>query len=232
MPILILGLVIFLGAHSIRIFADGWRTRMIARIGAKPWKAAFALVSLIGFVLIVVGFGQARHTPELLYLPPRALKDLNGLFTLVAFVLFGASHAPPTHYKAWLHHPMVAGAGLWAFGHLLATGFLHDVVLFGAFLAWAIVDFAAARRRDQHGVCAGHVAQRPDHLRDRPDRVGDFRVPAARAADRRAAVREPLNDRPGPARRAVTEPFGQSGVKSGLVCKTGRGRMKGRRSAT
>src|SRR5579875_1909296 len=91
---------------------------------------------------------------------------------------------------------------------------------------------APARPRDQHGVCAGHVAQRPDHLRDRPDRVGDFRVPAARAADRRAAVREPLNDRPGPARRAVTEPFGQSGVKSGLVCKTGRGRMKGRRSAT
>src|SRR5579875_1810236 len=134
MPILILGLVIFLGAHSIRKFADGWRTRTIA---------------LIGVVLIVVGFGQARHTPELLYLPPRALKDLNGLFTLVAFVLFGASHAPPTHYKAWLHHPMVAGAGLWAFGHLLATGFLHDVVLFGAFLAWAIVDFAAARRRDR-----------------------------------------------------------------------------------
>ncbi|TAN03774.1 MAG: NnrU family protein [Rhodanobacteraceae bacterium] len=149
MPILILGLVIFLGTHSVRIFADGWRTRMIARIGLKPWKAVYALVSLIGFVLLVYGFGLARHTPVLLYAPPLALQRLNALFVLMALVLFFASHAPPSHFKAWLHHPMAAGVALWAAGHLMATGFLHDVVLFGAFLLWTVVDFIAGRRRDR-----------------------------------------------------------------------------------
>ena len=149
MPILILGLVLFLGVHSVRIFADGWRTRMVARMGLRPWKAAYALMSLVGFVLIVIGFGLARRTPELLYVPPLALKHLNALFVLVALVLFFASHAPPSHFKAWLHHPMAAGVAVWAAGHLMATGFLHDVVLFGAFLVWAIADFLAGRRRDR-----------------------------------------------------------------------------------
>lgn len=148
MPILILGLVIFLGMHSVRIFADGWRTRLVARIGLKPWKAVYALVSLIGFVLLVYGFGLARHTPVLLYAPPLALQRLNALFVLVALVLFFAAHAPPNHFKAWLHHPMAAGVAVWAAGHLMATGSVHDVVLFGAFLVWAVADFSAGRRRD------------------------------------------------------------------------------------
>ena len=149
MPILILGLAIFLGVHSVRIFADDWRTRMIARIGLKPWKTAYALVSLIGFALLVYGFGLARHAPMSLYVPPLALKHLNALFTLVALVLFFAAHAPPNHFRAWLHHPMAAGVAAWATGHLMATGFLHDVVLFGAFLVWAVADFVAGRRRDR-----------------------------------------------------------------------------------
>ncbi|MGN6789182.1 MAG: NnrU family protein [Rhodanobacteraceae bacterium] len=161
MPILILGLVIFLGAHSVRIFADGWRTRMIARIGLKPWKAVYALVSLVGFALLVYGFGVARHTPTLLYVPPLALKHLNALFVLVALVLFFASHAPPSHFRAWLHHPMAAGVAVWAAGHLMATGFLHDVVLFGAFLVWAIAAFIAGRRRDrrEHAAYAAGTAR-------------------------------------------------------------------------
>lgn len=161
MPILILGLVIFLGAHSVRIFADGWRTRMIARIGLKPWKAVYALISLVGFALLVYGFGVARHTPTLLYVPPLALKHLNALFVLVALVLFFASHAPPSHFRAWLHHPMAAGVAVWAAGHLMATGFLHDVVLFGAFVVWAIAAFIAGRRRDrrEHAAYAAGTAR-------------------------------------------------------------------------
>jgi uncharacterized membrane protein len=149
MPILILGLIIFLGAHSVRIFTDGWRSRMVARFGLKPWKAVYAAVSLIGFVLLVYGFGLARHTPVQVYTPSLALKHLNALFTLVAFVLFFASHAPPSHFKAWLHHPMAAGVAVWAAGHLMAAGFLRDVVLFGTFLVWAVADFIAGRRRDR-----------------------------------------------------------------------------------
>lgn len=149
MPVLILGLVLFLGLHSLRIFADGWRTRQIARLGLKRWKALYTVVAIIGFVLICWGFGLARHHPVLLYVPPLWLRHLNALFTLVAFVLFFAARIPRNHLKARLHHPQVLAVKVWAFGHLLATGMLHDVVLFGAFLLWAVVLFIASRRRDR-----------------------------------------------------------------------------------
>jgi uncharacterized membrane protein len=149
MPILILGLVLFLGAHSVHMLAPGFRERAVARVGLLPWKGLYSLVSVIGFVLIVIGFGMARAQPQLLYAPPLWLRHLNALFTLVAFVLVAAAYVPRNHLKAKIGHPMLAGVKLWALGHLLATGFLHDVVLFGAFLVWAVADFAASRRRDR-----------------------------------------------------------------------------------
>ena len=149
MPVLILGLVLFLGMHSLRIFADGWRTRQVARLGLKRWKALYALVAIVGFVLICWGFGLARQHPVLLYVPPLWLRHLNALFTLVAFVLFVAARVPRNVFKARLHHPQVLAVKVWAFGHLLATGMLHDVLLFGAFLLWAVVLFIASRRRDR-----------------------------------------------------------------------------------
>lgn len=149
MPILILGLVIFLGVHSVHMLAPGWRERVIARIGLSRWKALYSVLALAGLALLIVGFGMARHAPTLLYLPPAWLRHVNALFTLVAFVLLAAAYVPRNHFKARLGHPMLAGVKLWAFGHLLATGFLHDVVLFGTFLAWAIADFAVSRRRDR-----------------------------------------------------------------------------------
>ncbi len=149
MLVLILGLVLFLGAHSVRMLADGWRTRMVERLGPGPWKGLYSLVSLAGFALIVWGFGMARASPVPLYAPPLVLRQLNALFTLVAFVLVTAAYIPRNHLKSTVGHPMLAGVKAWAFGHLLATGMLHDVVLFGAFLLWAVADFIAVRRRDR-----------------------------------------------------------------------------------
>ncbi|MEW9622627.1 NnrU family protein [Rhodanobacter geophilus] len=149
MPVLILGLVLFLGAHSLRIFADGWRKRQIARLGEKQWKGLYSLVAIIGFVLTCWGFALARHHAVLLYVPLPWLVRLNALFTLVAFVLLVAARVPRNGIKARLHHPQVLAVKTWAFGHLLATGMLHDVVLFGAFLLWAVLLFAASRRRDR-----------------------------------------------------------------------------------
>ena len=148
MSILILGLVLFLGGHSVRIFAEDWRQARIARMGEKNWKAAYSIVSLIGLVLIIVGYGIARRQPVVLWAPPVWAPHLTGLLTLIAFILFPAAHAPGNHFKAIVKHPMTAGVGLWAFGHLIANGTLNAVVLFGAFLVWAILDYAAARRRD------------------------------------------------------------------------------------
>jgi uncharacterized membrane protein len=149
MTLLILGLIVFLGTHSVHMFAPRWRERMIARIGLMPWKGLYSVASIIGLVLIIIGFGMARQAPVLLYVPPVWLRHLNALFTLIAFVLVAAAYVPRNHLKAKIGHPMLAGVKLWAIGHLLATGFVHDVVLFGAFLAWAVVDFAVSRRRDR-----------------------------------------------------------------------------------
>lgn len=146
---LIVGLVLFLGAHSVRIVANDWRGRQLARLGEMRWKALYTVVSIAGFVLIVWGFGLARLQPVLLYVPPMWLRHLNALFTLLAFILVAAAYVPGNHLKARLGHPMLAGVKTWAFGHLLATGMLHDVLLFGAFLLWAGVDFVSARRRDR-----------------------------------------------------------------------------------
>jgi len=149
MAVLILGLVIFLGVHSIRIVADGWRTATIARVGDKPWKGVYSLASIAGFVLIVVGFGLARRDPVYLWQAPMAMRHVAGLLVLVAFILLVATYVPRNAIKAKLHHPMVLSVKVWALAHLLANGNLADVVLFGAFLVWAVFSFRAARRRDR-----------------------------------------------------------------------------------
>ncbi|HQR97411.1 MULTISPECIES: NnrU family protein [unclassified Polaromonas] len=149
MAILILGLVLFLGVHSIRIAADGWRTATIGRVGELPWKAVYALLSIAGFVLIVWGFGLARQQPVQLWMPPRGMRHLASLLTLIAFILLAATYVPRNAIKGRLHHPMVLGVKVWALAHLLANGNLAHVVLFGAFLVWAVLSFRAARARDR-----------------------------------------------------------------------------------
>jgi len=149
MLILIAGLIVFLGVHSLRIVADGWRSRQVERLGEGLWKGIYSVVSIAGFVLLVWGFGAARQHPVMLYAPPPWLRHVNALLTLVAFVLLIAAYIPRNHIKAAIGHPMIAAVLVWALGHLLATGMLHDAVLFGAFGLWAVADFAASRRRDR-----------------------------------------------------------------------------------
>ena len=149
MSYLILGLILFLSAHSVRIFADDWRVRVIARIGHNAWKGVYSLISIAGFVLLVWGYGEARLASVVLYNPPPFMYSIASVLMLFSFVLVAAAYVPGNHIKAALGHPMLAGVKLWAFAHLLSNGRLADVILFGAFLAWAIVDFISARRRDR-----------------------------------------------------------------------------------
>ena len=149
MAMLVLGLVLFLGAHSVRIVADGWRTRTLARMGEGRWKGLYTLVSLAGFALIVWGYGQARQQPVPLWYPPRGMNHAAALLMVISFVFLVAAYVPGNAFKAKVHHPMVISVKVWAFAHLLANGNLADVVLFGSFLVWAIADFASSRRRDR-----------------------------------------------------------------------------------
>jgi uncharacterized membrane protein len=135
--------------HSVRVFAEPWRGTRIAKMGLRPWKGIYSVVSIIGFVLIVWGYGVARGAPVVLYTPPVWTRHLAALLTIPAFILLVAAYVPGTRIKRAVGHPMVAGVKAWAFAHLLANGTLADVVLFGAFLAWAVVDYIAARRRDR-----------------------------------------------------------------------------------
>jgi uncharacterized membrane protein len=147
MVTLIAGLILFLGVHSVRVFAEGWRGRVIAQRGERLWKGVYAVLSIVGFVLIIQGYGHARADTVVLWSPPRWTHDLAGLLTLIAFVLVVAAYVPGNAIKARLHDPMILGVKTWAFAHLLANGTLVDVVLFGSFLVWAVLDFRAARRR-------------------------------------------------------------------------------------
>jgi uncharacterized membrane protein len=149
MTALILGLLLFLGTHSLRVFADDWRARQIARLGEGTWKGLYSVAAALGFVLIVWGYGMARAEPVWLWSPPVWMRHVTALLTIPAFILLAAAYVPGNHMKAAIGHPMVAGVKLWAFAHLLANGTLAAGVLFGAFLAWAIADFASARRRDR-----------------------------------------------------------------------------------
>lgn len=149
MTLLILGLVIFLGMHSVRIFAEGFRSAQIARLGLGGWKAVYSLVSIVGFVLLVYGYGEARTAPVVLWSPPLWTRHLAALLTIPAFVLLAAAYVPGTRIKKAVGHPMVAGVKIWAFAHLLSNGMLADVLLFGGFLAWAVLDYMAARRRER-----------------------------------------------------------------------------------
>ncbi|HEX5628934.1 MAG TPA: NnrU family protein [Usitatibacteraceae bacterium] len=153
MTLLLAGLVVFLGIHSVRIFADDWRTARVAAMGPLAWKAVHSVISIAGFALIVYGYGFAREAPVDLWNPPRFTRHLASLLTLPVFVLIAAAYVPGTHIKAALKHPMILGVKAWALAHLLSNGRLADVILFGAFLAWAILDYRAARKRDrQQGV--------------------------------------------------------------------------------
>ncbi|MES2951049.1 MAG: NnrU family protein [Pseudomonadota bacterium] len=149
MVYLIVGLVLFLGVHSVRIVADGWRTQMLARVGEGTYKGLYSVVSLLGFGLIIYGFGVARETPVMLWTPPVGMRHAASLLTLLAFILLAAAYVPSNSIKARLHHPMVLGVKAWALAHLLANGSAAHVLLFGSFLAWGVLNFIAARRRDR-----------------------------------------------------------------------------------
>jgi uncharacterized membrane protein len=143
------GLLLFLGTHSVRIFADGWRNKQINQRGEQAWMGIYSIVSLIGFVLIVYGYGVARLEPQIIWQPPVWTKHLAALLTLPAFILLVAAYVPGTKIKTIVGHPMILGVKLWALAHLLANGMLADIVLFGSFLLWSVLDYRASRRRDK-----------------------------------------------------------------------------------
>lgn len=143
---LIAGLVLFLGVHSIAIVAHGWRERMAGRMGEAAWKGLYAVVALIGLVLIVRGYGAARLDPTWLYFPPGWLRHLGMLLLVPVFPLLLAAYLPG-RIRTTLKHPLLVAVKAWALAHLLMNGTVADVLLFGGLLAWAVAERISLKRR-------------------------------------------------------------------------------------
>ncbi len=146
MTLLIAGLIVFLGVHSAGIVAPRWREGLVTRLGLWPWKGLYSVVSAIGLVLIVVGYGLARQNPVVLWAPPVWTRHLALLLMVPVFPLLIAAYLPGRIQQV-ARHPMLVAVKLWALAHLIANGTLADVLLFGSFLAWAVADRIAVKRR-------------------------------------------------------------------------------------
>lgn len=148
MSLMILGLLLFLAPHSVHIFAPGWRAACIARIGENSWKLGYSVPSAVGLALIVWGYGLSRADPVFVWFPPVWTRHLATLLMIPSFILLAAAYVPGNRIRGTLGHPMVLGVMVWAFAHLLANGRLSELILFGAFLVWAVLSFRTARRRE------------------------------------------------------------------------------------
>ena len=151
MTYLIIGIVLFFAAHSVSIVSESWRDGIVEKIGLLPWKGIYGVVSLVGFVLICVGYGIARQDAPVLYTPPTWLRHVAMLLMLFVFPLALAANLPG-RIKTAAKHPLLAATKIWAFAHLLTNGNLADVLLFGAFLIWAVLDRISMKSRAQRPI--------------------------------------------------------------------------------
>lgn len=147
MTLLVSGLILFLGIHSVRIFADEWRDTTIKKIGASKWKGIYSLVSIVGFILIVLGYGQTKLEHIQIWSPPLWTWHATALLNVIAFILLTAAYIPKNAIKNKLNDPMILGVKTWAFAHLISNGSLSGILLFGSFLIWAILDYRSCRNR-------------------------------------------------------------------------------------
>jgi uncharacterized membrane protein len=158
---LLIGLVIFLGVHSTRIIAPEWRRQVVAERGLGVWKGAYSVAALVGLVVLVWGYGQARMVAPVIYAPPVWTSHIALVLMLPAMILLAASQVPAGRIKAATRHPMLLAVKLWALAHLLANGDLASILMFVSFLAWAVADRISEKRRlaagITHPVTAGPV---------------------------------------------------------------------------
>jgi uncharacterized membrane protein len=148
MALFILGLILFLGFHSIGM-APRLHAALVKALGPMVFKGVYSVVSLVGLVFLFDGFGAYRDAGMIqIWEPPAAFRHLNFLFMLVSFISLAAAYAPKGHIKMRLKHPMLVGIKAWAFGHFLANGDLGGMILFGAMLAWAVLDRISFKWRE------------------------------------------------------------------------------------
>ncbi|GJD45542.1 hypothetical protein AFCDBAGC_3416 [Methylobacterium cerastii] len=171
MLILILGLVLFLGTHAFSMLRAK-RSEVVGQVGEGKYKLGYMLLSVLGLVLIGVGFHNYRAAGYIaVWDPPVWTRHLSLVLVLLAFVVLASAYLPG-HIRAKAKHPMLLAVKIWATAHLLANGDLGSILLFGSFLAWAVVARISAKRRAltagqvvaQHGGAAAPAGWRNDAI--------------------------------------------------------------------
>ena len=175
MAMLIIGLVIFLVPHSLSIFAPQWKREKSQSLGSI-FKAVYAIVSLIGLVLMVYGYSQTRINPVFVWNPPPMMAHISAILLLIAMVLLVAAYVPGNHLKAAVGHPMLAATKIWGFAHLLSNGRLGDIVLFASLMFWAAALYITLKRRER--VAGSQQGEKTD-LTDTGSTAGSTRTAKA-----------------------------------------------------
>lgn len=152
MIFLILGLILFLGIHSVRVIAPNWVEAQKASFGAEKWKGLYSLVSIAGFVLLIWGYSIARENAAQLYQPVQGARGLSFIVMPIAFILLFASQFRPGYIKRFVQHPMLWGVLSWSLVHLLNNGDGASALLFGGFLVWASIDLVSCYGREGGAV--------------------------------------------------------------------------------
>ncbi|MCU0830361.1 MAG: NnrU family protein [Rhizobiaceae bacterium] len=152
-----LGLVLFLGVHLVKVLAPGWRNARIAA-GEGAYKGAYSLAALAGLALIIWFYRDAQGALGQIWNPPLWLQHVNALLMLFALVFFVSASLPAGRIKAAVKHPQLLSVKIWAFGHLLANGDGAALLMFGAFLAWAVIVRVSIKGRERRGEAVPPVA--------------------------------------------------------------------------
>jgi uncharacterized membrane protein len=152
MSLLVAGLIVFLGIHTLSTLRAP-RAALIGSIGEAPYKGLYSVVSAVGLVLIVWGFGHYRNTSyHQVWNPPTWLHPIAMVLLWFAFVALAAAYSPPNKIKSTLRHPMLVGVKSWALAHLLVNGDLGGIVLFAALVLWSAYDRISLKRRGDFGA--------------------------------------------------------------------------------
>lgn len=158
MLMLAIGVLIFFGVHCLRLLAPAWREGKIAQWGAQKWKLFYSVLSAVGLVLMVLGYGSAHTSADMAgawWAAPAWGRALNAVVMLFVFILLAASHSPFSHIKKWLRHPMSWATLLFALAHLLINSSSADLLLFGSFAVWGLWVLLAAYARDARDAQQG-----------------------------------------------------------------------------
>ena len=140
---LILGLILFFGAHVQKRIFTSLRSKLIDIIGENVQRGIVALTSSVGLILVILGY-KLSDTIYLYDLGPWGL-FLNNIAMMFSIGFLWLGHSK-SRFRRYIRHPMLISVICWSVSHLLANGHLKAVTLFSGFAVWALIEILLINR--------------------------------------------------------------------------------------